>query len=121
MSNSRKLSQFSVHALLVLLTLISAGLALWAVFWKSDPPDGKITAASAVLREVYLDIGLKDGVNTGQFFVVFDEGLRNFDKKEHKAVISIAEVFDYRCRALVVEEGPMASILKGDIVYGVQN
>ena len=121
MANSKKLSQFSVQALLILLTLVAAGLAFWVTFLQSNPPEGRVTAASAVLREVFLDIGRKDGVSIGQLFVVFDEGAGIFDEKEHKAVISVTKIFDYRCMALVVEEGPMAPILKGDLVYAVQN
>ena len=121
MTNSKKLSQFSVQTLLVLLTMVSAGLAVWVVFWQSDPPDGRVTAAGAHLRTVYLDIGRKDGVSIGQIFVVFDEGMGKFEERKHKAVISVTKIFEFRCLASVVEEGPTAPILKGDVAYAVQN
>ena len=81
-----------------------------------DHPDGKIVQVASALRTVFIDLGSEDGLTNNQTFTIYDQGVTNFEKDQHKAMVEVTRVHPFRAEARITDEDPTNPILTGDFV-----
>lgn len=85
-----------------------------------ERPDGRIRIVEAQTRLVWVDIGSRDGLQTGVTFNVYP---RNFDQtapssRKPKGSIRITRITGPRtAEARIVEEDPRDPFLEGDVIH----
>ncbi|MEM7784471.1 MAG: hypothetical protein AAF623_14055 [Planctomycetota bacterium] len=79
-----------------------------------DRPDGTIVKVLSRSQDVFINLGVADGLTRNMTFSVYDQSITNFEENNHKATIEVTAVNEFNANARITMEDPVNPILAGD-------